>query len=188
MWCVHQTACGMDPRHRGMCRMYIERNVFEHFWYKTNRIACSRSHLYPKHQAIHSTRKSPVCRRCQHEDNDTTTTTTTKKPRLPRWPNTKPAASIWRNASRDIANGTSRPEHRTRTHTDSMRTVASVLSASNDVMCRRHVFLAVVLLQLTVGVRLTVQLSASSTQQQRGGDEICETLPSEIHLIKGSCV
>lgn len=44
------------------------------------------------------------------------------------------------------------------------------------------------LLLLTFASRLTVQLSASSTQQQRGGDEICETLPSEIHLIKGQCV
>lgn len=43
-----------------------------------------------------------------------------------------------------------------------------------------------VLLLLSVATRLTQSMSSGSTQQQRGGDEICETLPSEIHLIKGS--
>lgn len=32
---------------------------------------------------------------------------------------------------------------------------------------------------------VAIPLLAGSTTQQRGGDEICETLPSEIHLIKG---
>lgn len=32
---------------------------------------------------------------------------------------------------------------------------------------------------------VSTPLLAGSTTQQRGGDEICETLPSEIHLIKG---
>lgn len=54
-------------------------------------------------------------------------------------------------------------------------------------VCGRHVLFVVLLLLLTVATRLTLQFSASSTQQQRGGDEICETLPSEIHLIKGLC-
>lgn len=84
-----------------------------------------------------------------------------------------------------------RDVHRRHGHRKSVMRSASAtfslpLSASNDVLCRGPVFLSVALLLLTVAVRLTVQLSASSTQQQRGGDEICETLPSEIHLIKGS--
>lgn len=32
---------------------------------------------------------------------------------------------------------------------------------------------------------LLTHLATASTTQQRGTDEICETLPSEIHLIKG---
>lgn len=61
--------------------------------------------------------------------------------------------------------------------------------AKNDFYIRKMKEMFAFQWSIVCGVIVLTFLSRSattSTTQQRGTDEICETLPSEIHLIKGT--